>query len=64
MGGMNGANQFVTTGTAQLFSVPLYSSCSLDTNLTLRGLFWCTNKYVGPHATSGGWDTWIYALQV
>jgi hypothetical protein len=43
-----------------------YSGCSLDTNLTSRGIIWCGGEYGGPHASSSGtgWDTWIYALQV
>ena len=43
-----------------------YSACSLDTNLTSRGLIWCGGEYGGPDASASGagWDTWIYGLRV
>jgi len=37
-----------------------YSGCSLDTNLTSRGLIWCGGEYVG----SDLWDTRIEGLRV
>ena len=56
-------------GLAQIISIgsnttngswSLYSSCSLDTNLTSRGLIWCGAEYVG----ADSWDTWIEGLRV
>ena len=43
-----------------------YSGCSLDTNLTSRGLIWCGGEYGGPDASASGtaWDTWIYGMRV
>ena len=66
LGGQNGASVTVAVGTQTLVTNPgwgLYSACSLDTNLTSRGLAWCSAEYAGPDVSSGGWDTWIAGIR-
>ena len=41
----------------------VYAGCSLDTNLTSRGLIWCGSEFVGAN-TSAIWSTFIAGYRV
>jgi len=64
--GDGGSSQYVINGSSTNTSGRWgdYSACSLDTNLTSRGLIWCGGEYGGATAATGGWDTWVYGLRV
>jgi hypothetical protein len=65
LGGLAASSKVVKAGSTvdNSFNWNNYFTCSLDTNLTSRGLVWCGGEYGAGQSDTGGWDTRIFALQ-